>query len=110
MEYRIEKAAFLRALFRLQGIADRKATMPILANVLLRTEGADSLTVAATDLKPDRHLRDSLRGSRAMAARPWRRVTCTTSSSLPGDRLARQVSIVRRGILYTVCAGNGGPK
>ena len=50
MEFRIEKAAFLQGLYFAQGIADRKATMPILANVLLRTEGADSLTVAATDL------------------------------------------------------------
>jgi hypothetical protein len=33
-----------------QGIADRKSTMPMLANVLLRTQGKNQLLVAATDL------------------------------------------------------------
>ncbi|HMU37464.1 MAG TPA: DNA polymerase III subunit beta [Pseudomonadota bacterium] len=50
MDFHIEKAAFLQALYYAQGIADRKSTMPILANVLLRSEGTDRITVAATDL------------------------------------------------------------
>ena len=50
MEFRIEKAALLQALYYAQGIADRKSTMPILANVLLRSDGPDRITVAATDL------------------------------------------------------------
>jgi DNA polymerase-3 subunit beta len=50
MEFRIEKAAFLQGLYFAQGIADRKATMPILANVLMRTDGTDRVVVAATDL------------------------------------------------------------
>lgn len=50
MEFRIEKAAFLQALYYAQGIADRKSTMPILANVLLRSDGPDRIVVAATDL------------------------------------------------------------
>jgi DNA polymerase III sliding clamp (beta) subunit (PCNA family) len=50
MEFRIEKAAFLQALYYAQGIADRKSTMPILANVLLRSDGHDRILVAATDL------------------------------------------------------------
>ncbi|MBA2543089.1 MAG: DNA polymerase III subunit beta, partial [Deltaproteobacteria bacterium] len=33
-----------------QGIADRKSTMPMLANVLLRTQGKNQILVAATDL------------------------------------------------------------
>ena len=32
-----------------QGLADRKSTMPMLANVLLRTQGKDQLLVAATN-------------------------------------------------------------
>ena len=32
------------------GIADSKSTMPMLANVLLRTQGKNQLLVAATDL------------------------------------------------------------
>lgn len=50
MEFRISKTAFLRALQTAQGIADRRATMPILGNVLLRTEGKTKLLCAATDL------------------------------------------------------------
>ena len=50
MEFRIEKAAFLQALYYAQGIADRKSTMPILANVLLRSDGHERILVAATDL------------------------------------------------------------
>jgi DNA polymerase-3 subunit beta len=50
MEFRIQKSEFLRGLRLAQGIADRKSTMPILANVLLRTDGKNKLVVAATDL------------------------------------------------------------
>nr|HEX4315650.1 DNA polymerase III subunit beta [Kofleriaceae bacterium] len=50
MEIRIAKAEFLRGLRLAQGIADRKSTMPMLANVLLRTQGKAQLLVAATDL------------------------------------------------------------
>src|SRR5262249_28335262 len=50
MEFRIQKSEFLRGLRLAQGIADRKSTMPILANVLIRTEGKAKLLLAATDL------------------------------------------------------------
>ena len=50
MEFRIQKNEFLRGLRLAQGIADRKSTMPILANVLLRTDGKSKLVMAATDL------------------------------------------------------------
>jgi hypothetical protein len=50
MEFRIAKPEFLRGLRLAQGIADRKSTMPMLANVLLRTQGKNQLLVAATDL------------------------------------------------------------
>jgi DNA polymerase-3 subunit beta len=50
MEFRIVKTEFLRGLRLAQGIADRKSTMPMLANVLLRTQGKTQLLVAATDL------------------------------------------------------------
>jgi DNA polymerase-3 subunit beta len=50
MEFKIDKAALLQGLYLAQGISDRKSTMPILANVLLRTDGKDKLLVAATDL------------------------------------------------------------
>jgi DNA polymerase-3 subunit beta len=50
MEFRISKNEFLRGLRLAQGIADRKSTMPMLANVLLRTQGKSQLLVGATDL------------------------------------------------------------
>jgi DNA polymerase-3 subunit beta len=50
MEFRINKAEFLKGLRLAQSIADRKSTMPMLANVLLRTAGKGSLLCAATDL------------------------------------------------------------
>jgi len=50
MEFRIQKNEFLRGLRLAQGIADRKSTMPILANVYLRTEGKTKILLAATDL------------------------------------------------------------
>src|SRR3569623_2714619 len=50
MEFRISKNEFLSGLRLAQGIADRKSTMPMLANVLLRTQGKNKILVAATDL------------------------------------------------------------
>jgi DNA polymerase-3 subunit beta len=50
MEFRIAKNEFLRGLRLAQGIADRKSTMPMLANVLIRTQGKNQILVAATDL------------------------------------------------------------
>jgi hypothetical protein len=42
MEFRIAKAEFLRGLRPAQGIADRESTMPMLANVVLRTQARTS--------------------------------------------------------------------
>src|SRR3954470_8053541 len=50
MEFKIAKNEFLRGLYLASGIADRKSTLPILANVLLRTEGKGKILCAATDL------------------------------------------------------------
>jgi DNA polymerase III subunit beta len=49
MELVAPKKNLLRLLQRCQGVADKKSTMPVLANVLLSAEGS-SLRVAATDL------------------------------------------------------------
>ncbi len=51
MEIKIKKDAFVKGLQLAQSIADRKSTMPLLANVLLRSEGNQSITCAATDLR-----------------------------------------------------------
>ncbi len=49
MELVAPKKNLLRLLQRCQGVADKKSTMPVLANVLLSAEGTE-LRVAATDL------------------------------------------------------------
>lgn len=51
MEIRIDRSQLLRGLYLTHGIADRKTTIPILANLLMRTEGKERLVCAATDLK-----------------------------------------------------------
>src|SRR3954462_12947649 len=50
MDFKIDKNEFLRGLYLAHGIADRKTPLPILANVLLRTEGKDKVLCGATDL------------------------------------------------------------
>ncbi len=51
MDFRIGKNDLLRGLYLTHGIADRKSTIPILANVLIRTVGKDQVLFGATDLK-----------------------------------------------------------
>mgnify|MGYP002780306632 CR=1 FL=1 len=50
MHFTIGKKLFLRGLSRCHGVADRKASMPILSNLLLQSEGKARLGVRATDL------------------------------------------------------------
>jgi len=50
MEFKIEKEQFLKSLQKIQGIVEKRTSMPILSNVLLEaTETA--LLVTATDLE-----------------------------------------------------------
>ncbi len=51
MDFRIGKNDLLRGLYLTHGIADRKSTVPILANVLIRTNGNEQVVFVATDLK-----------------------------------------------------------
>src|SRR5688572_8319583 len=50
MEFTVKKFDFLQELTLIQGVVERKTTIPILANVLLRAEGPD-LGILATDLE-----------------------------------------------------------
>lgn len=49
MKFVVDREAFTRALARIQGVLSRKATLPVLSNVLIEA-GEDGLRVAATDL------------------------------------------------------------
>jgi DNA polymerase-3 subunit beta len=50
MELTVPKKDLLRLVTRMQGVAERKSTMPVLSNVLLAVDGPSTLRVAATDL------------------------------------------------------------
>jgi DNA polymerase-3 subunit beta len=50
MELSLAKKDLVKLLSRMQNVAERKSTMPILANVLLSVEGPSSLRLVATDL------------------------------------------------------------
>ena len=50
MELTVAKRDLLRLVSRMQGVAERKSTMPVLSNVLLAVEGPSVLRIAATDL------------------------------------------------------------
>jgi DNA polymerase-3 subunit beta len=50
MELTVPKRDLLRLVTRMQGVAERKSTMPALSNVLLAVDGPNSLRIAATDM------------------------------------------------------------
>ncbi len=50
MKFVVNRDLFTRALARVQGVLNRKSTMPVLSNVLLEAEPGGKLRVAATDL------------------------------------------------------------
>jgi DNA polymerase-3 subunit beta len=50
MKLTIERAALLKALGHVQSVVERRTTIPILSNVLLRAEGGGKLALSATDM------------------------------------------------------------
>jgi DNA polymerase-3 subunit beta len=50
MEFRIDKETFLKALQKIQGIVEKRNTMPILSNVLIEASG-ERIYLTATDLE-----------------------------------------------------------
>ncbi len=50
MELTVPKRDLLKLVGRMQGVAERKSTMPVLSNVLLAVDGPSALRIAATDL------------------------------------------------------------
>ncbi len=87
MEFTIKKAEFLKGLRLAQSIADRKSTMPMLANTLLRVTG-DKLLACATDLNvsvsADLEPSSSKDGGITVSAKALHDIV----SSLPGDELS----------------------
>jgi DNA polymerase-3 subunit beta len=50
MELTVAKKDLLKIVARMQCVAERKSTMPVLANVLLAVDGTNAMRLAATDL------------------------------------------------------------
>jgi DNA polymerase-3 subunit beta len=50
MELTVAKKDLLKLVARMQGVAERKSTMPVLSSVLLAVDGPSALRAAATDL------------------------------------------------------------
>jgi DNA polymerase-3 subunit beta len=50
MELTVAKRDLLKLVTRMQGVAERKSTMPVLSNVLLAIDGPSAMRIAATDL------------------------------------------------------------
>lgn len=50
MELTVAKRELLKLVTRMQGVAERKSTMPVLSNVLLAIDGPSALRIAATDM------------------------------------------------------------
>lgn len=50
MEFVVNKRDFVKALGRVQSVADKRSPMPILSNVLIRAEAGGAVHFAATDL------------------------------------------------------------
>lgn len=51
MEISVQVPELSKALQRVQGIVEKKSAMPALANALIKTDGKDAISVAATDLE-----------------------------------------------------------
>src|SRR5215469_7650169 len=50
MELSVAKKDLLKLVARMQGVAERKSTMPVLSNVLVAVDGPNAVRLAATDL------------------------------------------------------------
>ena len=72
MELTVAKKDLLKIVARMQGVAERKSTMPVLANVLLAADGNNALRLAATDLYLWKLWRRDLGLSRPAAERAMR--------------------------------------
>ncbi len=50
MNFKIDRDTFLKALQKVQGIVEKRTSMPILSNILIEAQG-DNLEIVATDLE-----------------------------------------------------------
>ena len=80
MELTVAKKDLLKIVARMQGVAERKSTMPVLANVLLAVDGTNAMRLAATDLYLSLHRPRAGRRDASPGASPCRRRICSSAS------------------------------
>lgn len=94
MEFTVTKKDLLKLVTRMQGVAERKSTMPVLSNVLLSVDGPSALRVAATDL----YL--------ALIGRVTVDVSKGGSVAVPAKDLAERVRMMPEGPLHVAAQEN----
>ena len=94
MELTVAKKDLLRVVTRMQGVAERKSTMPVLSNVLLAVDGTNALRLAATDL----YL--------AISGRVTAEVTKGGSVAVPAKDLLERVKMMPDGPIHLVTQDN----
>lgn len=68
MEFTVEKSDLLKELNLIQGVVEKKNTIPILSNLLIASTGNDRVSIIGTDL--DVSLRTG-RQRRSPSRAPW---------------------------------------
>ncbi len=96
MELTVAKKDLLRLVSRMQGVAERKSTMPVLSNVLLAVDGPDTLRLAATDL----YL--------SLAGRVTAQVSKGGSVAVPAKDMLERVKMMPDGPIHVSTQDNAG--
>ncbi len=94
MEFTVTKKDLLRLVTRMQGVAERKSTMPVLSNVLISVEGPSAIRIAATDL----YL--------ALIGRVTVDVSKGGSVAVPAKDLAERIRMMPEGPLHLAAQDN----
>ena len=89
MKVTVERAELLKSLGHVHRVVERRNTIPILANVLIRAEKS-KLAFKATDL--DLEVTETIAAEVGPAARPPCRRTCSTRSCASCPRARRSCS------------------
>jgi DNA polymerase III subunit beta len=94
MELTVAKKDLLKLVTRMQGVAERKSTMPVLSNVLLAVDGPNALRLSATDL----YL--------AISGRATAEVTKGGSVAVPAKDLLERVRMMPDGPVHVITQDN----
>ncbi len=92
MEFTAAKKDLLKMVTRMQGVAERKSTMPILSNILLVAEGPSTLRLQATDL----YL--------AIAGKVTADVKKPGSVAVPAKELLERIKMMPEGAIHVTAA------